>query len=78
MDISDSSEGSHLAQIDDNQQNYIVKLSTNNPMTQQIEHYECQDLECIINEFNKVEENTIFLNIVIKEIDEARINYKAV
>ncbi|KAI7887851.1 uncharacterized protein EV154DRAFT_554314 [Mucor mucedo] len=47
-------------------------------MTQQTEQYDCQDLEYIINEFNKVEDNTIFLNMVIKEIDGVRINDKVV
>lgn len=49
MDISDNSEESHLAQLDEDKQNDLVESLTNNPMEQQMDQYNCQDLEIIIN-----------------------------
>lgn len=54
IDISDNSEGSHLAQLDEDKQNDLVESLTDNPMEQQTDQYDCQDLETIINKMSRL------------------------
>ncbi|KAG1329425.1 hypothetical protein G6F62_007682 [Rhizopus arrhizus] len=71
IDISDDTEGSHLAELDGESQRRLVDLLSSSPTEQGIDQYNCHHLESIIKKFNKVEDNDIFLDKVIKEIDEA-------
>ncbi|KAG2197404.1 hypothetical protein INT47_005657 [Mucor saturninus] len=71
IDISDDTEGSHLAELDGESQRRLVDLLSSSPTEQEIDQYNCHHLESIIKKFNKMEDNDIFLDKIIKEIDEA-------
>lgn len=54
MDISDDTEGSHLAQLDEEGQRYILDLLSNN-QTEQIDQYDCHHLESIIKKVSRLQ-----------------------
>ncbi|KAI8638618.1 hypothetical protein BD408DRAFT_435860 [Parasitella parasitica] len=71
MDISDDTEGSHLAELAGKSQRYLLDVLSSSPTRQEFDQYNCLDWERIIKKFDKVQDNNIFLDKVIKEVDEA-------
>lgn len=54
IDISDNSEGSHSAQVNEDKQDDIVALLTKNPKEHQMDEYNCQELETIIKKVSRL------------------------
>ncbi|OBZ88589.1 hypothetical protein A0J61_03371 [Choanephora cucurbitarum] len=53
IDISDDTEGSHLAELDGESQRRLADLLSSSPTEQEIDQYNCHHLESIIKKIQQ-------------------------
>ncbi|KAI8371759.1 uncharacterized protein BYT42DRAFT_616823 [Radiomyces spectabilis] len=72
LDLSDDSEGSHLAQVTPKTQNAIKDMLHKSIAEEEEVNSQCEVFERIIRKFKREENEDRFLAKVVKEVDEAR------